>query len=1018
MRQLYVFLIFINVAISSVAQTLNTSNSVWINTDRGISSNQIRAVAQDRNGFLWIGTNQGLDRFDGEEAIHYYSHHDSMSLVQNSITALEFLNDSILAIGTDGGLSFYNIFSNTWRNVISKTPDSLAPYYNSITVLKKDVSGNLWVASHAGIVVYNQHFQSIRTLSNDSLWRFSDTRVAFAHRIIPLDNGDVILHLFTGIKVFLKSENRVVPLSESSYRDLTFLNELTAGRVFTLWGGFLFCIPSKEDSIVVYDVLHHKKCQTLYFPYNKTPYINWHQFVSTPDSNTVLLSLQQKGYLTFNVNWQNDLPHLEFINRISDSNYDWSSGFRDHQQNLWLLSRNFGICLKNQRKQRFEFRDLVDMHTHQKINSSVNFLLKHADTTWIATYGDGVFLEVKDKILRQIKFSTRTGLPNYQNQVWQLAKVSADTLWVATQLGLYWVEIHDFNYGLVQHRSGQPAVMDSVAITTAFKDRNGNIWMGLGMGKGLVCYNRNENRFRYYKSKRSDGFPGRYPTSIQEDKNGNLWMNSDDFRKLYRWDAKSDKFQTVELPQIFSGQMGIITALCIDTDQTIWLASESWGLLHFNPETKDLRLFDQKQGLYNTSVENLGIDPDGNIWLSTYGGISVFDPINETFTNLTQRSGLPFSFSQCNFIFDTNHQITTGGSGDIIHFDSEIILSSSPPSQPIVTQIKVGLKSIPFPGPYSLNLSSGDKTIALHFSSIDITGRFGITYAYQLRENSPEWIDLGKQQSLILHAPPAGDYVFQVRAKNERGDWSISSIPVYVHVESPFTQTVWFYLILVCTTGLLFYLFYRYRYAQILQMQLVRQRISRDLHDELGSSLTHISLNTLLVKNQVAGNQSSDELLDSIYQSSLAASWSMREIIWNINPQNDQSKSAWPHLIRYASEIVESSGLTLKIDLPETLPNTALSINERRNLILIFKEALQNILKHAHAREVLLELKKDKRWLKISIKDDGDGFETNKHLMRSGLRNMEERAEEFGWKLTIDSVPGMGTTVALSIKIT
>jgi signal transduction histidine kinase len=260
-----------------------------------------------------------------------------------------------------------------------------------------------------------------------------------------------------------------------------------------------------------------------------------------------------------------------------------------------------------------------------------------------------------------------------------------------------------------------------------------------------------------------------------------------------------------------------------------------------------------------------------------------------------------------------------------------------------------------------------------------------------------------------------GKYTFKVRAamlgaETETGE----EATLIFRILPAFYQTFWFYLLIACVIFALVYTFYKYRLRHALKVERMRARIASDLHDDIGSTLSSISM-----LSEMAKNQDKEEILTKalgrIGENSRDMLNSMDDIIWSVNPQNDSIHSLFVRLREFAIPICEAKNITLNMDVEEDVNSMKLEMDERRSIYLIVKEAINNAAKHSECESLVVTFVNNYH-LEISIKDDGCGFDTTLSTARNGLANMKRRAKQIGAELNIKSGKKSGTTILLKIK--
>ncbi len=317
--------------------------------------------------------------------------------------------------------------------------------------------------------------------------------------------------------------------------------------------------------------------------------------------------------------------------------------------------------------------------------------------------------------------------------------------------------------------------------------------------------------------------------------------------------------------------------------------------------------------------------------------------------------------------------------------------------------------------PATLSIQQNDITI--YYAAVDLSSGPDIRYAYKLIGEDTAWVMAGRQRQINFSHLSPGHYTFMVRSGNSSGIWNREEASIRFYIRPPFTQTLWFYALILLGMGAVFYFLYRFRLRQMMRTEQIRAEISRNLHDEVGSTLTNISLGSLLAQKQLQGDAPVNKLLERIYQDSQTVSQTMREIVWSINPKIDTLGEALPRMLQYASELLEAGNIELEAEIAPEIEQIKLTMERRRDLYLIFKEAVTNLARHSNASRAAIRFRLSGNILSMTVADDGAGFSGNPSFTGNGLKNMKERAARHQWQLTIQSKPGEGTTIALKALI-
>jgi ligand-binding sensor domain-containing protein/two-component sensor histidine kinase len=976
----------------------------------GLSSNVITSLVQDDNGFLWIATPDGLDRFDGTEIVHYLHRQDTNSLVHNYVNCLIKLPDNVLAIGTQAGLSFYDGKTGSFQNFYSHHQPALDLYNNVIVELAADAHGNCWAASKNCVYVFDTRHNLKKIIPSS----FTETtaareRLNFVGKMLPLSDGNVLLYLHDGWALCSASADT---LTRPRLPFLPTGNATTfpGARLFKVFDKHLLSIPPGKDSLLLMDEQGRLESRC-FFPYDRYPYISWSQQLVAIDSSRLLLLLHNYGLLILSLRWQSGIPTLSALSPLLLDRSEYKTALCDNQGNWWLATTKEGLQKISPSRQYFTGTPLIDRQTHRPIRYEVESCIRLGSTLWIATYGEG-FFSIDLPSGRQVQHRlTGTGNDTWANFIWNISRQNKDTLFLGTQIGLFWYNRRMGKSGRLTGYPGKPRALDSVAITTQFTDSHGLLWMGLGKGNGLCTYDRQTRRFTWYPGNTPQGYPLRYPTDIAEDGNGDCWFTNDASNQLVRWDHATRRFSTVTLPSTARQQVGPLRGICCQSDSILWIGDVTGGLLRYNRNNRSVISYSRENGLTNCHITDIYQDNKNRLWLATEGGLACFDPYTQSLTNFTPKDGLPVTSPTGNFFYDPlDKRIYTGGNGGYFSFDPDDILPATTAKKTLITAVQVN--GIPWrldPDKPAV-FRSQQNDITIQYAAVDLLDGPSTRYLYRLIGADTGWIMAGKQRQIDFSHLPPGRYTFQVRAA-ETNIGDVASLSF--RIEPPYTQTADFYALLGGIVATAAWILFRYRRRQTNRTRQIRSEISRNLHDEVGANLTNISLSSLLAQQQLQNSGEVNRILERIYQDSQLVSESMREIVWSINPDIDTLGEALPRMLHYASNLLEANSIELQAGIVPEVERLRLSMKQRRDVYLIFKEAINNMVRHSRATRAIVQFYLSGKALIMKIADNGAGFDPAGSSQGNGLRNMQDRARQHRWKLKITSHPQQGTTIIL-----
>jgi two-component sensor histidine kinase len=331
-------------------------------------------------------------------------------------------------------------------------------------------------------------------------------------------------------------------------------------------------------------------------------------------------------------------------------------------------------------------------------------------------------------------------------------------------------------------------------------------------------------------------------------------------------------------------------------------------------------------------------------------------------------------------------------------------------AQFLIKRIIINGKEIVKPFSKNIKLSPSEDDLLIEFEAIPISE---FEYSFSVKNDLVKWQKTGYPTAHFQNIT-GGEYLFQIKAI------STKTTPIFaieIIKENTFWQEKWFWPLIIfyacLVIGVVTYLFYLYDFRQKLKMLHVRNQIAADLHDEVGSNLNSIAIFTEVLRK--TANEKSMPILDKITANSKESVSLMQDTVWMINPKNDSTEKLFDRMKSFASGILASKNISLEFVSPLQLNKAVFTMDQRKNCYLVFKEAINNIVKHAEATKVEVTINQKKEEIEIKIKDNGKGFDIYEIHDGNGLQNFKERAKEAEFDLTIDSVLEKGTMIEMRI---
>lgn len=976
----------------------------------GLSINETTCVFQDSRGFVWIGTTDGLNLYSGNH-ITVYRHNpkDPLSLPDNSVHNIAEDKNQNLWITTNGGLTRMNLNSCKVEKVYGRTGDPKDIY--SSVVLLIDTQERIWTADN-GLDLYDpscdcfHHFVN-QCHMNEREFRTSNMIVSLYQdsrgRIwVGTNNGiyqfDLTNGKFSKPLYLLDPTREVEPIVTDIIED--HAHQLWLGT----WGSGLVKFFPDENSISASRIRN---------PINQAP-----SFYNVVDKITESKTSDGKYHLWVGCDsgfgeWDDSSGNF-FIHQLMPGDYkSIRKIYTDHSGIVWIATESGGIYILDPYRQVFKtnfFNPKVYAPATQF--GEVNYIFSEADTTWVTTwYGNALYKLDKNfnliKSWEHIPAKTPNDESNRGNHFFRDKRGFA---WVSTLNGLHRLDTKTNQFKSFYHNLNDTTSLVSDRVVRYFEDSKGVSWVCF-YKKGLCKFDPATGKIYDYvggqKSKNGQIYYFNIWDMLEDD-SGDVWF-ADDGLGLWKYDRKLKMMKHMfanEFPE------GHIASLYKDQNKNIWAATRS-GVIRFRGDS--VHLLTTSDGLPSNNVYGIKADKQKYFWFLTNQGLARYDGENRVRV-FKQEDGLQKIYDeQVAFHALSDGRMAIGSAHYITVFDpAKMSLNEKEPSVHI-TQFKI------FGEPVDWNNSVSGKSIVLthdqnqfsfDFAVLNYSNPSGNKFYHQMVGFDPDWIS--SPQGFINYTNlDAGDYVFRVKGANADGVMSKIDDYILIHIVPPVWRTWWFISLCVVALGGIPYSLYRIRLNQLLRLEKLRLKISTDLHDDMGSTLSSISiLSNMALKSD---NPSKQVMLSEINDSSITLMERMDDIVWSINPRNDSLDSLMLRVRNFASKLFEAKGIDYLIELPPAISSIRFSMESRQHIYLIMKEAVNNVVKYSECTRAIIKVSLTP--LTVEISDNGKGFDTSVSFLGNGIHSMKSRAQLLDADLIIQSSQGQGTSVQLRVKI-
>jgi ligand-binding sensor domain-containing protein/signal transduction histidine kinase len=701
--------------------------------------------------------------------------------------------------------------------------------------------------------------------------------------------------------------------------------------------------------------------------------------------------------------------------------------------------------------------------TEQGLSSAfvLSLCLDRGGNLWVGT--DGEYL---DRIKRKI-FNTPS-----EHRSWVVQSISRDEsggLWTAFNAhGVsYWITNSVQDFGVSRHQSAWTVLVDhrqrvwvgtqdeglfqfqtdhfqpapgaeilGQQIFALFEDHQG--WLWAGTTNGLARWNGED--WKIFTT--PDGLVVR---AIAEDAEGSLWIGTESRGLVFFKAGKFISYQKEEgrLPG------NDISCLCLDRDGVLWVGTSGHGLARFY-KGKWTR-YSTDNGLASNSIDYIIEDDGGCLWIGSNAGLMRIQK-----KSLNDFTPGPANIISCRTYVETDGLLTrecSAGSqpaacrtrdGRLWFPTTKGLVSVNPADiktnlQPPLVMIESVLvdgqeqKTNRFSSAWqpSVTVPPGHEQLEIHYTGLNFSAPGEVRFKYRLEGHETAWTEAGNARVAYYPNVPPGNYRFHVIAGNEDGKWNETGGVLDVTVQPQFWQTWWFRTaVILCLVGIVVAVV-RYLSTQKLRrrLQLLEQqealererfRIARDLHDQLGANLTQVALLSEMAEADKHSPAEIESHAQQISQAARETTRSLDEIVWAVNPSNDTLEGLVNYVCKYAQEYLALAGLRYRAEVPAQLPVVNIPPEVRHNVFLAFKEAINNVVKHAQASEVRVRLQLQPGNFALSIEDNGrgmGGLGASAAQTRNGLRNMKKRMDDIGGRFEVGAASERGTMVRLTVPV-
>jgi ligand-binding sensor domain-containing protein/signal transduction histidine kinase len=957
--------------------------------EQGLPENYIRALAQTRDGYIWIGTDEGVSRFDG---VNSFSIGPQEGFQGGPVQVLFGDSRGALWIGGAGGsLSCWQ--GGKLRKFTAK--DGLPS--DSITALAEDGNGRLWVGTQSGLVVWQDGHMA--SLNGEAMFPGKTITTIFSDR-----NGRIWMGV-AGSGIFSYEGGKFVQLRDealdSLLRDPHCLLVDQEGRIW-IGAGDTSVLCRDGDQWRRFDMPRHLI----------THYIS---ALAEAKDGTVWAGSVGEGLFEFK------LGKLVAVNA--------SSGLSDNLVEALLVDREGKLWVGTHGGLNRLFVKKLSVLSHNEGlgYGAVQGLAEiRPDAAW-AAQPNGVY-EWDGRIFRHLALG---GLAAQEPCVSALLAARDGSCWVTGARGLF-----QFKNPRMAEKDGGVAALTNLSISALAKDLKDGVWAGARTG---ALWHFADGQWE----SKTNCPTGYAITAIAPEADGVLWVGTEG-GGLYRIGGGTD----ARIENLSGLPSSWIRTLFLDDHGVLWIGTAGGGLSRL--QNGHIATFTRREGLLDNTISQILEDDDGNLWLGGDRGIVrvkkqdlddlAAQKIPAVYPQMYGRTDGMLS-EECTSGFFPAGLRTRAGTlwfptlKGIVVVDPEHTVSSPAPAVVLEQVLVDGVNVKPEAGEARLEplrLAPGRHTLEFRYTGLSFDAPERLRFRYRLEGLDPDWVEAGTRRVAFYSFVPPGPYRFEVAACNGDGIWSEHSDSLSLTALPYFWQTRWFIgAMALGAVGVVIggaRMVVRRRLKRLEQERVLereRTRIAQDLHDIMGAKLCRISYISEHARNSQTLPVDLKEEIRSISDDSREVLQSLDEIVWAVNPQKDTLDHLMSYIAQYAQEYFRRTGIECELEIPANLPVRPLSSQSRHHLFLAVHEALTNILKHSGANRARIIMTCRNEVLEIIVSDNGTGFDSalvesdsasSAAGFRNGLGNMRRRLQELGGRCEVKSKTGQGTTVRFELS--
>ncbi len=1046
----------------------------------GFPSSSVLCLLQDKQGFVWVGTTDGLFRYDGKEFREFRAdNNDSSSISNNYIKCLYEDQYGDIWIGTARGLNRYSTKYERFDRFLKMGGGNKFEGENNIHSLIEDKEGFIWYGTYGGLfrldaksrdwLQFLPQVENPNSITDAIVWSVFEDK-----------DGNLWFATANGVTVYKNDGtfqfDRYLPEPENP-------NGLKTGRIWgitqqpngTIWMG------SNDGFYRVIESADGYKYQRFGNEAGNPNSLS-HNFVE----NIIAESNERLWICTFNGGLNevrltgDDQNPLNFIHHKNDDADKTSlrmnqvtSILKDRSENIWVgtsggldkvtPSKNKFHAVYSSNLDLFSLSDPIIKAIHRDSHGNL----------WVGTRNGLNFLSAEKFKNKEYKFNSYYHNEKEKNSlshsnIFGIFEDSQGYIWVSTFNGLNYINLNDFEINITDNKlpsfdyfTNDDGLPHSY-IRNVKEIRTGEYWVLTYGQLSKMTFDPSNiaaTQFQNYDmdDSKNDALVNASTMVAEKDQFGQYWIGTFNGVSKYMQNAGREFFDNYknELNSPESLSNNTVSDMLLDSKGRLWIATRGGLNLVIQKnagERAKFRSFGYYDGIPNDVIQSIEEDKMGDLWLGTNRGLVHFDPDkiikNESPVIKTyyKNDGLAsnamvFRASHC----DVDGNLFFGTPGGLNYFKPSDLSKNQNLPEIVITELKILNKQAKISEKNKTGLKASicktdtiyleywQNMISLKFAGLEFTNPSMNKYAYKMTGVDEEWVYSGHDNNTTYTNLSPGKYLFEVKGSNNDGNWNENPTALTIEIFPPPWKTWWAYIIYILSFSSLIYFLIKLKInkkirviktkaaiekARFEERELLRKQNAADFHDELGHRLTKIALFIELAERQLLEPTTVKQLLNKISENTIGLSNGMRDLIWTLDPKSDSLFQTLLRLQEFGDKLFDRSGILFNsIGIHDKYEKLPLPPDVRKQVLLIFKEGMHNCLKYSSATSCQFIIEEKETHFDIFLKDDGNGFDEEIKIRGYGIKNMKERAKKINAIFTIMPIIGTGTTILLKINI-